>query len=294
MLTGNDMFKAIYKAVTGVLDFIKNYFFILLVLTIGLVYLFAPQNQKATKPNLMRIDIVGPILQSDRFLKKIDEASKDNIKGVLVYINSPGGLVAPSVEMSYAIKRLKKKKPVIVYAAGTMASGSYYAGIWADKIVANPGSIIGSIGVIFDGFNISELAKKLGIKEQTIKMGKYKEAGTFMREWSKDEKEELNRVLKDTYNMFVYDVAKARGLKIKEKDKFADAHIFTANRAKMVGLIDEVGTIYNAEKDLVKLSGVLEPKWKKRDKFEKYLDKLLNGAISKVSIYFGGLKAYLP
>ncbi len=287
------MFKAIYKAITGVLDFIKNYFFVLLAITIVLAYIFAPQSQKNAKPNLMRIDIVGPILQSDEFLKKMDEAGKGNIKGVLIYINSPGGLVAPSVEMSYAIKRLKQEKPVIVYAAGTMASGSYYAGIWADKIVANPGSIIGSIGVIFDGFNISELAKKLGIKEQTIKMGKYKEAGTFMRAWNKDEKEELDRVLKDTYNMFVYDVAKARDLKIEDKDKFADAHIFTANRAKMVGLVDEVGTIYNAEQDLIKLSGVVEPKWKKRDKFEQYLDKILSNAVSKVSLYFGGLQGYI-
>ncbi len=288
------MFKAMYKAITGVLDFIKKYFFILLVLTIYLTYLFKPQAQQYMKPNLMRVDIVGPILQSDQFLKKMDEASKNNIKGVLIYINSPGGLVAPSVEMSYAIKRLEQQKPVVVYAAGTMASGSYYAGIWADKIVANPGSIIGSIGVIFDGFNISELAKKLGIKEQTIKMGKYKEAGTFMRAWNKDEKSELERVLKNTYNMFVYDVAKARNLKLEDKDKFADAHIFTADRAKMVGLVDEVGIIYNAEQDLIKLSGVTEPRWKKRSKFEKYIDNLLSNAISKVSSSFGGLQSYLP
>ncbi len=288
------MFKAIYKIITGILDFIKKYFFILLVLTFAIAYFLNPQYQKNTKANLMRIDIVGPILQSDEFLKKIDEASKNNIKGVLVYINSPGGLVAPSIEMSYAIKRLKSQKPVIVYAAGTMASGSYYAGIWADKIVANPGSIIGSIGVIFDGFNISELTKKLGIKEQIIKMGKYKEAGTFMRAWSKDERDELDKVLKDTYNMFVADVARARGLKIEDKDKFADAHIFTASRAKFVGLVDEVGTIYNAEQDIIKLSGVVEPRWKKRDKYEKYLDKFLSGAISKVSLYLGGLQSYMP
>ncbi len=286
------MFRAIYRVIIGILDFIKNYFFILLILVVALAYFTSSKNQIRSKPNLMRIDIVGPILQSDRFLKKIDEASKKNIKGVLIYINSPGGLVAPSVEMSYAIKRLKERKPVVVYAAGTMASGSYYAGIWADKIVANPGSIIGSIGVIFDGFNISQLAKKVGIQEQTIKMGKYKEAGTFMREWNKDEKEELKRVLKDTYDMFVYDVARARKLKIEDKDKFANAHIFTAFRAKNVGLVDEVGTIYKAEQDLIKLSGVVEPRWKKRDKFEKYLDKLLDGAISKVSSYFGGLQSY--
>ena len=286
------MFRAIYRAIIGVLDFIKNYFFILLVLIVAVAYFTSSQKQIQSKPNLMRIDIVGPILQSDLFLKKIDEANKKNIKGVLVYINSPGGLVAPSVEMSYAIKRLKEKKPVVVYAAGTMASGSYYAGIWADKIVANPGSIIGSIGVIFDGFNLSQLAKKVGIQEQTIKMGKYKEAGTFMREWNKDEKKELTRVLKDTYDMFVYDVARARRLKIEDKDKFANAHIFTAFRAKNVGLVDEVGTIYKAEQDIIKLSGVVEPRWKKRDRFEKYLDKLLDNAISKVSTYFGGLQSY--
>ncbi len=286
------MFRAIYRAIIGVLDFIKNYFFILLVLIVAVAYFTSSQKQIQSKPNLMKIDIVGPILQSDIFLKKIDEANKKNIKGVLVYINSPGGLVAPSVEMSYAIKRLKEKKPVVVYAAGTMASGSYYAGIWADKIVANPGSIIGSIGVIFDGFNLSQLAKKVGIQEQTIKMGKYKEAGTFMREWNKDEKKELARVLKDTYDMFVYDVARARRLKIEDKDKFANAHIFTAFRAKNVGLVDEVGTIYKAEQDIIKLSGVVEPRWKKRDRFEKYLDKLLDNAISKVSTYFGGLQSY--
>ncbi len=87
-------------------------------------------------------------------------------------------------------------------------------------------------------------------------------------------------------------VRKSGKLKIEDKDKFANAHIFTAFRAKNVGLVDEVGTIYKAEQDLIKLSGVVEPRWKKRDKFEKYLDKLLDGAISKVSSYFGGLQSY--
>ncbi len=289
-----DVFSVIFDFIKGILDFIKNYFFVLIFIFVVILAITSSKESELKKPNLMRINIVGTIVSSDRFLKKIDEANKDNIKGVLVYINSPGGLVAPSVEMSYAIKRLKQKKPVIVYAGGTMASGSYYAGIWADKIVANPGAIIGSIGVIFDGFNISELAKKLGIKEQVIKMGKFKEAGTFFRAWSVDEKAELKRVLKDTYDMFVIDVARARGLKIEDKDRFANAHIFTANRAKMVGLVDEVGTLYTAEQDLIKLSGVVQPRWKKKDKYEEYLDKLLSGAVSRVSSYFGGLQSYMP
>ncbi len=287
------MFKAIYGFITGVLDFIKKYFFILLVIVIISIYSFNSSKSLQYKPNLMRINIVGPILQSDTFLQDIKEANQENIRGVLVYINSPGGLVAPSVEMSLAIKRLKMNKPVVVYAAGVMASGSYYAGIWADKIVANPGAIIGSIGVIYDGLNLSELAKKIGIKEQVLKVGKYKEAGTFARPWNKDEKAELKRVLDDTYSMFVNDVARARGLNIANKNQFADAHIFSASRAQAVGLVDQVGSIYKAKELLIKESGVVYPRWKKRAKYETYIDRLIGGTVSKVSSYFTGIRSSL-
>ena len=287
------MFKAIFRFITGFLDFIKKYFFILLFLILCVAYFVNIDKDELNKPNLMRIDIVGPIVSSDKFLEQIQEAKKSNIKGVLLYINSPGGLVAPSIEMSLAIKRLKQMKPVVAYAAGMMASGSYYAGIWADKIVANPGAIIGSIGVVYDGFDIEGLSKKIGIKEQVLKIGKYKEAGTFLRAWTPDEKAELKQVLQDTYNLFVFNVAKARGLKLEDKDKFADAHIFSAQRAKSVGLVDKVGSIYEAKKLLIENSAVIVPRWKKRDKYEKYLDKLIDGAVSKVSSYFSGLKSSL-
>ncbi len=287
------MFKAFFRFITGFLDFIKRYFFILLFLVLCVAYFINMDKEELNKPNLMRIDIVGPIVSSDKFLEQIQEAKKSNIKGVLLYINSPGGLVAPSIEMSLAIKRLKQMKPVVAYAAGMMASGSYYAGIWADKIVANPGAIIGSIGVVYDGFDIEGLSKKIGIKEQVLKIGKYKEAGTFLRAWTPDEKAELKQVLQDTYNLFVFNVAKARGLKLEDKDKFADAHIFSAQRAKSVGLVDKVGSIYEAKKLLIENSAVIVPRWKKRDKYEKYLDKLIDGAVSKVSSYFSGLKSSL-
>ncbi len=287
------MFSALFGFIKGVLDFIKNYFFILLFLFIVGAYFTNSDKSNTNKPNLMRIDITGTITKSDNFLKQIEEAKKSNIKGVLLYINSPGGLVAPSIEMSLAIKRLQELKPVIAYAGGIMASGSYYAGIWADKIVANPGAIIGSIGVIFDGLDISGLEDKLGVKQQVLKIGKYKEAGTFTRAWTPDEKEELKQVLQDTYNLFVFDVAKARGLKLADKDKFANAHIFSAQRAKLVGLVDKVGSIKTAKDILIQESGVVEPKWKKRDKLEKYIDKLLDKTASKISSYIYGLRSSL-
>ncbi len=89
-----------------------------------------------------------------------DAKTNENIKGVLLVVNSPGGAVAPSVELAFAIKELSEIKPVVAYASGVMASGSYYASIWADKIIANPGSMVGSIGVIFQGTNLEELMEK--------------------------------------------------------------------------------------------------------------------------------------
>merc|ERR1711879_953493 len=139
--------------------------------------------------NLQKIELVGPILNVDKVLIQIADAKKNkNIKGVLLVVNSPGGAVAPSVELAYAIKELASLKPVVAYASGVMASGSYYASIWADKIIANPGAMIGSIGVIFQGTNLEELMKTIGVKTQTVKAGKYKEAGTPTRAWNTYEK----------------------------------------------------------------------------------------------------------
>lgn len=244
--------------------------------------------------NLQKIDLIGQIIDPAKVLEDIEKASNDSsIKGVLFVIDSPGGAVAPSVEIAYAIKELSSKKPVIAYASGTIASGSYYASIWADKIIANPGSIVGSIGVIMQGFEASKLLENIGITSQTIKAGKYKESGTFARKWTKDEEEELQSVINSTYNMFISDVANARKLDVKKHTSFADAKIFTAHQAKEVGLVDEVATLNYAKHSLILLSKVEKPIWKKEDKFEKFMDKLMSQAISKAVMSFSSsLKAY--
>jgi protease-4 len=227
-------------------------------------------------------------------LQKIQSASKNkDIKGVLLTVNSPGGAVAPSVEIAYAIKRLKEKKPVVVYAKGTIASGSYYASIWANEIIANPGSVVGSIGVIMQGINTEELMAKIGVSTQTVKAGKYKEAGTPTRKWFDYEQEQLQSIIDDTYEMFISDVANARKLDVKNHTVYADAQVFTARQAKKVGLVDEVATISYANKRLLKLSKVNTAIWKKQDKFDKFIDRFVSQTISSVSMNFiGGLKAY--
>jgi protease-4 len=226
-------------------------------------------------------------MEVSEVLEQIEDATKnDNIKGVLFVVDSPGGAVAPSIEVAYAIKRLKTKKPVVVYAKGTIASGSYYASIWADKIIANPGSMVGSIGVIMEGADLSGIMHKIGIKTQTVQAGKYKKVGTPDRAWKSYEINELNKVIHGTYDMFTKDVADARGLDIKKRDNFANAHIFTAAQAKKIGLIDSLGVSYDAKKELIKLSGVTNPSWNKEDKFDKIIKKLSATTAVTLNTYF--------
>lgn len=278
-----DFLKKLFFPITKTLEFVQKYFKSLIFLLIVILILASSKEEALQKPNLMKIELSGPIMDAKEILKKIDEAKKENIKGVLFVIDSPGGAVAPSIEISLAIKRLKEKKPVVAYAAGVMASGGYYASIWSNKIIANPGSMIGSIGVIFEGTNLKKLIDKIGIEPQVVKAGKYKEVGTPFREWREYEKEEIKKVIFNTYDMFVKDVAKARGLNIKDKDKFADAHIFTANGAKEAGLIDSVGTIYEAKEELKRLSGVKKAIWKKEDRFEKIIQKITDETSAKIA-----------
>ncbi len=284
--------RKLFSPITAILGFIQNYFKSLLFLVILFLVFGLPGGEQMHKPNLMKIELNGPIFDSANFLQELKSAEDKNIKGVLLVVNSPGGAVAPSIEIALAIKRLKEKKPVVSYAAGIMASGSYYAAIYSDKIIANPGAMIGSIGVLFQSPNFKELADKIGIKEQTLKAGKFKQIGTPTREWTPYEREELEIMINDTYDMFVTDVANARGLDRNSSHTYADAHVFTARMAKDVGLIDEVGSIFSATKEVEKLSTVTDPVWKKKDKIEKMMDKFIATSISQVFSYFYGLKAY--
>ena len=285
-------FRILFSPITGTLDFIQKYFKSLVFILI--IILFLPNaDEKRLNPNLARVNLIGPIINSNKIVKELEDLERDdNIKGVLFVVNSPGGAVSPSIEIAYAVKRLSAKKPVVAYAVSTMASGSYYASIWADEIIANPGSMIGSIGVIFQSFNLKELVAKIGIKEQTVYAGKYKTVGTFMRDWKQYEKKEIQNLINDTYQLFVKDVANARGLNVNQHKKFADAHIFIAHKAKKIGLIDTVGTISNAKTKLIKLSKVLDPRWKKQDKVEKFIDKIISQSTSKIGTMFLGLQAW--
>jgi protease IV len=292
-----NFFRVLFSPIIAILDFITKYFKTIVFLTI-IYFIFAPSDEKLgdsdSYANLQKIELTGPIMDISKTLEDIQKAKDNkNIKGVLFVVDSPGGAVAPSVELAYAIKELKEIKPVVVYASGVIASGSYYASIWANKIIANPGSMVGSIGVIMQGVNAEELMKKIGVSTQTVKAGKYKESGTPTRKWFDYEEKQLQSVIDDTYNMFVSDVASARNLDIKNQTIFADAKIFTSKQAKAVGLVDEVATLSYAQNSLMTLAEVTNPVWKKEDKIDKFINKIISEAVSNISMNLvSGLKAY--
>ncbi|MBW6489271.1 signal peptide peptidase SppA [Sulfurimonas sp.] len=279
--------KSIFSPILAVMKFIQEHFKAMIFLLIVFL-IFAPRSQEDLKPNnLEQINLVGPIMEVSEVINQIDEAAKnDFVKGILLNVDSPGGAVAPSIEVAYAIKRAREKKPVVVYASGTIASGSYYASIWANEIMANPGSMVGSIGVIMQGADVSELMSKIGIKSQSVQAGKYKKVGATDREWTEFEINELNKVIYGTYDLFTTDVANARGLDINKRDNFANAHIFTAAQAKDVGLIDSIGVEYDAKNRIAELSGVAEQLWNKEDKIDKFIKKLSAQSAVTLHTYF--------
>jgi protease-4 len=282
----------LFLPITAPIRFIQRNFKTVLFLTL-IIYIANNTDPKTLqKPNLQIIELNGPIMIVDDILETIEKAKIDPlIKGVLFKVNSPGGAVAPSVELAYAIKELNQIKPVVAYASGIMASGSYYASIYATKIIANAGSIVGSIGVIMQSANLQKLLDTIGIKPQTVKQGLYKEAGTPTREWTAEERGELEQLTLDTYNLFVSDVAEARGLDINNSKSFADAHIFSSKRALKVGLIDKIGVKSDAKKELLKLSKVDKPIWKKKDKFDTFMERFEGKAFTHIKGSFYGLKS---
>ena len=190
------MFSKISNMIKWIGEHFKGMIFLLILFLI-----FTPSNEVQESANLQEIKLFGAIMDSEEVVKQIKDAKDNvNIKGVLFNVNSGGGSVPPSIEISYAIKELKAKKPVVAYASGIMASGSYYASIYSTKIIANAGSIIGSIGVIMQSANIEKLLDTIGIKPQIVKQGLYKEAGTPTREWTPQERAELEQLTLDTYN----------------------------------------------------------------------------------------------
>ncbi len=204
------------------------------------------------------VEINGVILDSVSIIRNLKNFRKrKDIYAVVVRINSPGGGVAPSQEISEAVRRCAAEKPVVASLGSVAASGGYYIASAADYIIANPGTITGSIGVIMEYTNIEDIMKKIGIKPVVIKSGKFKDAGSPTRPLTKEERKYLQNFVDEIHEQFVADVAKGRNLKEENIRKIADGRIISGKDAVSKGLVDKLGNYedaldYTAEKAGIK------------------------------------------
>lgn len=175
--------------------------------------------------------------------RQLRQAKKDNhVKGVLLRINSPGGTVATSQEITQSVISFREAgKPIVVSMVDVAASGGYYVACAADKIVALPGTITGSIGVIMNLYNLQGTEGKLGIEASVIKSGKFKDIGSFSRPMTAEERELLMGIITDSYDQFVTAVSEGRHMNIDAVKKIADGRIISGKQAKEVGLVDQLG-----------------------------------------------------
>ena len=193
------------------------------------------------------VEVDGIITEPSSINKQLKEyGERDDVKAVVVRINSPGGGVGPSQEIYREVKKVAAKKKVVVSMGAVAASGGYYIAAAADKIIANPGTITGSIGVIMEFANAEGLLNKIGFKGYVIKSGEYKDIGSPLRGMKDNEKKLLQDVIDDVHKQFVGIVAENRKLKIDVVKKFADGRIFSGQQAKNIGLVDEIGNFQDA------------------------------------------------
>lgn len=191
------------------------------------------------------VELKGVIMESKKLLKNLRDAEDDDdIKAVVVRLNSPGGAVAPSQEIYEAIKKFPK--PLVVSMASVAASGAYYAAMGSKKIYANPGTLTGSIGVIMEFINMKKLYDWAKVERFTINTGKFKDSGSEYRDMRPDEKQYFQTLVSNTLEQFKAAVAAGRKLKPEEVDAIADGRVFTGVQAKELKMIDEIGTMEDA------------------------------------------------
>jgi protease-4 len=187
-------------------------------------------------------------------LKKFRE--NDAIKAVVMRINSPGGAVGPSQEILAEINRTREKKKVVASLGTVAASGGYYIASGADVIMADPGTLTGSIGVIMNFTNVEKLTQKLGIDLYNLHAGKFKDAGSPTRPMTPVERDYIQKLLDNVHEQFIIDVARGRHMLVHQVREVADGRVFTGEMAKNLGLVDRLGNLFEAIDLAGQLGGV--------------------------------------
>jgi protease-4 len=205
------------------------------------------------------------------------------VKAIVVRVDSPGGAVAPTQEIFAEIQRSKKKKPFIASMGSIAASGGYYIAAACDKIVANPGTLTGSIGVIMQLSNVEELMKKIGVKGYNVKSGANKDIGSPFQPLSAEGKEILQSLVDNVHSQFVAAVAQGRGLDEARVRKLADGRIYSGAQAKDLGLVDQFGTLEDAIELAARRGGIAgEPAvYYSRPEQERWWERMFMGVFGR-------------
>ncbi len=287
------------RKIRGFFTFLGVIFFILIV--VALLKGFSSK-EPIVGDRIGVVKIRGVIRESDKYIELLDKLEKDkNVKAIVLRVDSPGGIVGACQEIHDKVIEIAKKKPVVASMGSVAASGGLYISVGATKVVANPGTITGSIGVIIQSYNIKELANKLGISVITVKSGRFKDILNPFRKPQKEDIAILKSLIEDSYEQFVRAVATGRRIPVEEVKKFADGRIFSGEKAKQLGLVDALGgldTAIKLAKQLAKVpdAKVFEAKPEKPliqkllgEKVEDTLNRLcglLNGHTEEVNVMY--------
>lgn len=235
------------------------------------------------------IELKGEISDSKEVIEELHtQAAEKKIKGIVLRIDSPGGSVGPSQEIYAAVKTLKSKKPIVASFGSTAASGGLYSALSASKIFCQPGTVTGSIGVIMQIPNFTNITEKVGFQMVTIKSGKLKDVGNPFRPVTPDEEAFLQTTVSSIYKDFVTAVSESRGIPEAEVIKFADGRVITGTQAKELKLVDGYGDVYTAAREALALNNITlnndempelyypGDKLQELKKLSKYLGSLIN------------------
>jgi protease IV len=270
-------------------------FFLLVVFTAGQ---FQSGSVVSVGDKIGILEVEGAIADSRLLVEQIVEfRDRNNIKAVVVRIDSPGGGVGPSQEIYAELKQLAKEKPLVISMGSVAASGGYYLAVAGEHIFANPGTITGSIGVIMSFPNYQELMGKVGIQTEVVKSGRFKDIGSSTRNFTESDRRLLQEMIDDVHLQFVEAISVGRKISIERLQPYVDGRIFTGRKAKELGLIDEIGTFHDAVKYAAKAAGIHDKPDLVYPEPEKinFIDRYLQSAVSRyLGINLSSKKSFGP
>lgn len=267
--------------------------FVVIVALAAFSYLKSEGIALLSKNAVAIVTVEGVIENSRETVRTLDRLAKnDGVRAVVLRVDSPGGGVAPSQEIYDAVLRVREKKPVVASLGGVAASGGYYVASGCDAIVANPGTLTGSIGVILQTGNVSELLKKVGIQGVIVKAGKFKDIGSPLREMSEEEKRLLDNLLQNVHTQFIAAVSRGRKLPVEQVRQLADGRIYSGEQARDLKLVDQLGGLRDAVQLAAERAGISgEPSWIEIEKRQPpWWWRRLTGLMENGPESFGGLQ----